>query len=298
MAKSIISNNPAQLVTKARANLTDWTSYTPTIQGLGTVSSLQADWIQIGSKIHVKGYFVVGTPTAEEIQISLPNSYTVGGSVNNGVVPTGKMLIHGSSNTRLHFLSTFGDSFVNIGTEFRTAVSNGENPVLGNAVLNPGQTVSFDFEVPVQELSGSDVTFLAAQPTEQVMTFQTSASGRSSQTGSTSYQTAAVVALVDDTFGSLSSNQITLPAGKYVFQGSCAHFGDGDSHYLGIYDVGNTTYLYDKIIGFCNGSNQASFPFNVVLNLASETTIEFRQRYSNAVSITIAFHDGIIRKLK
>jgi len=57
--------------------ITDWTAYTPTITGCGTVSSKSFFWKQIGDTIYVTGGWQCGTVSAAVVSITLPNSTTI-----------------------------------------------------------------------------------------------------------------------------------------------------------------------------------------------------------------------------
>ena len=134
--------------------VTDMTSYTPTTQGLGTISSVEISYKKVGDTIIVKGSFVTGTTTAVEAQISLPNGYTVKGTSSSSNVG----VYFRSQNTALKggaILATNGDSFVNIGdtSTFSNTSVNPLSPSTGSASIGTSQRVTVDFEVPVNELS-------------------------------------------------------------------------------------------------------------------------------------------------
>jgi hypothetical protein len=54
------------------APITDWTSYTPTFTGFGTVTTQSFQWRRVGSNVEIRGRFTVGTPTATEARMTLP----------------------------------------------------------------------------------------------------------------------------------------------------------------------------------------------------------------------------------
>lgn len=57
---------------------TDWQDYTPTFNGLGTVTSIVARWRRVGDSIQVCGTFTTGTVSGSGIAyMSLPNSYQI-----------------------------------------------------------------------------------------------------------------------------------------------------------------------------------------------------------------------------
>lgn len=57
---------------------TDWQTYTPTFNGLGTVTSIVARWRRVGDSIQICGTFTTGTVSGSGIAyMSLPNSYQI-----------------------------------------------------------------------------------------------------------------------------------------------------------------------------------------------------------------------------
>lgn len=56
--------------------MSDWTAYTPTFTGFGTVSAVDVQWSRVGSDLLIQGSFTSGTSTATEGRISLPLGLT------------------------------------------------------------------------------------------------------------------------------------------------------------------------------------------------------------------------------
>ena len=56
---------------------TEGEAYTPTISGFGTVTDVDFQYVLVGSRCLVEGYFEPGTPAASLGTITLPNGYTV-----------------------------------------------------------------------------------------------------------------------------------------------------------------------------------------------------------------------------
>ena len=143
------------------AIVTDWESYTPTTQGLGTISNVNLQWRRNGTNIEVVGDFTFGTVTAVEAQIGLPNNYTIalGGS---GTKIVGHFLRDaGSVANPHHTLATNGDTYFNIGT---TAVDSNFNPTTpqdGNT-LGSSIRATMTASVPVAEFAGSGTTLTAS----------------------------------------------------------------------------------------------------------------------------------------
>lgn len=67
-----------QLTTTQGNAITDWQTYTPTFNGLGTVTSIVARWRRVGDSIQICGTFTTGTVSGSGIAyMSLPNSYQI-----------------------------------------------------------------------------------------------------------------------------------------------------------------------------------------------------------------------------
>jgi len=64
--------------------VTDWTSYTPTFTGFGTVSLVSAHYKIVGDTLKVKGFFKAGTAAAASPTISLPSGYTINSAKTSG----------------------------------------------------------------------------------------------------------------------------------------------------------------------------------------------------------------------
>lgn len=65
--RDLVGNITADIITKEE-------SYTPIFTGFGTASSIFFTWVRFGNELFIKGRFALGTPTATEARISLPNS--------------------------------------------------------------------------------------------------------------------------------------------------------------------------------------------------------------------------------
>jgi len=76
------------------ANLTDWTSYTPTFTGFGTAASIEFFYRRVGNNCEIKGRFTVGTATATEARVSLPTGLT---SQGTSIIPSLVICGYGSA---------------------------------------------------------------------------------------------------------------------------------------------------------------------------------------------------------
>lgn len=230
MAKSIISNNPAQLVTKSRANLTDWTSYTPTFEGV-TVTNVEAHYRRVGDQIEVKGFLNTSADNGSSFTISLPSGLNLDVSrLSLNSQKLGEVIATRASaqdvmttNVTAHLYYGNSQSTKVYGTSQTT--TNASGLVYGDEGANNwyggGSSASFYFSAPIAEWSGSDVTFLSAQPTQRIAYLKdVKASGTSGGTSTAgSWNTRDLNTVEGDTeFVSLASNQFTLEAGKYEIE--------------------------------------------------------------------------------
>jgi hypothetical protein len=138
---------------------TEWEAYTPTITGFGTTSSEDFKYRRLGDTIEVEGYFVSGTSTATEAQITLPNGYTIKQGALQNVGTWARDVAAGSSELGGFVLATSGDSFINLGDR-GTFASSGTNPdavdaAVGSRVVVSGNGVSLKYSVSVNELSNT-----------------------------------------------------------------------------------------------------------------------------------------------
>lgn len=69
--------------------ITDWVSYTPTLAGVGTATSVNFWWKRAGDTVSIKGSFITGTPTAVPFSITMPNSIVID---NNKATTVGEFL--------------------------------------------------------------------------------------------------------------------------------------------------------------------------------------------------------------
>lgn len=74
----------------------DWTSYTPTFTGFGTVTSPECQHSRVASNLLLRCKFTNGTPTATEARVSLPNSLV---SADTAKIPSISVAGYGSENS-------------------------------------------------------------------------------------------------------------------------------------------------------------------------------------------------------
>ena len=78
----VAKSQSAHVVTPAKSNLTDWTSYAPTIVGFGTPPVSKWQYKRVGDSLHIQGFMTSGTSTATEARIPFPviDGVTLGAS--------------------------------------------------------------------------------------------------------------------------------------------------------------------------------------------------------------------------
>lgn len=141
---------------------TDWAAYTPTTQGLGTITSVSMEWRRKGQDILIRGGFTTGTVSASEMQVGLPNSYTIAGQSLNSEI-CGRSA-GDQTSTQIHApLCTSGDTFLNFSRVNPVGAENPMSPQNGSSVVSSTTRYSIFARVPVQELSGAQSVNLSTQ---------------------------------------------------------------------------------------------------------------------------------------
>lgn len=147
---SLQASTPAIII---NPNIGPWQTYTPTFTGFGTVSTQTFRWRQVGESIEIEGRFLLGTSTATEARISLPNNYVSKSDYATlEVVGFGVIQINGRSLASLiepevSYL-TFG------GVEASIPAIQKRN---GNDLGTSGLIASINAKVRVQGLSAAGV---------------------------------------------------------------------------------------------------------------------------------------------
>ncbi len=162
--------------------ITDWTSYTPTYTGLGTVTTGNGCWWRrVGSNLEARGEFVVGTTTATALSISLPSGLSINSSVIGTSVKANYAgaLYNLGSGTAASSFPTTGQGNWPIYTDTSTSsivvytavgVTSGQfAPVNGNSAFNTGSRGVFSFSLPI--LGWSSCVQMSDQTTQQVVDF-------------------------------------------------------------------------------------------------------------------------------
>lgn len=128
------------------APLTDWTTYTPTIAGCGTVTVNYAQWRRVGSNVEIRTTWTAGTVAASAIKISLPSGLVANQAADT--VLTGSFETNYASATAagiFPLLLAADTSNIQFG---KNNSLSGFTPVNGNTFGN-GSVMSASAEVPI-----------------------------------------------------------------------------------------------------------------------------------------------------
>lgn len=154
------------VIAPAKTNLTDWTSFTPVINGL-TYSSHTMEYRRDGSDMLIRGNIELSSTVSTTIELKLPENKVFNGDAHSlfGTVVSrnGSVFHDGSARSATSTGNIYGTS----GMVFNTASGTGANVwgLASPAVWASADRLYFsNVRVPIEGWS-SDLTFLAAIPT-------------------------------------------------------------------------------------------------------------------------------------
>lgn len=145
-------------------NASDEFEYTPTFTGLGTPSASKVFYSIHGDKMKVRGEVTSGTVTAAAISISLPSGYNLSTVKSSGDRADAYGVAYRAAGTSQNIASTaYGPWAITNNTSVATnavyvaastnSTTGSFNPTNGSTILNSGDKLTFEFEVPVQGLT-------------------------------------------------------------------------------------------------------------------------------------------------
>lgn len=137
--------NQSVVVESTDSVLTTWTSYTPTIQGFGTIASSDFVYRRVGDSMEIQGQFVGGTIAASEIQIGLPDSKQIDTDIST-VHIVGTLVEDGGGTVIGSVLATAGDTYLNVGNQGSSVALTPQN---GNSLFGSSRTFSLFARVPI-----------------------------------------------------------------------------------------------------------------------------------------------------
>ena len=127
----------------------DWTAYTPTFTGFGSVASPECFHKREGSDLLVRCKFTSGTSTATEARVSLPSGLT---SASSSIIPSiskaGSISWGSTTASSFELLIEPGVSYFTIGVQ--NASNAGLTKAQGSVLLSSGTSVSIQARIPIQ----------------------------------------------------------------------------------------------------------------------------------------------------
>jgi hypothetical protein len=134
--------------------MSDWQAYTPTTQGLGTVTAVSAAWRRVGDTCEVQVRLTPGTTTAVLGYVGLPDGLTIDTKLGSGVAQIVGVLGNNSVANIVSVLAVSGRSYLTFGL-WNSAGRNALTEVDGNVPFGSGVQQSFFARVPIAGWSGS-----------------------------------------------------------------------------------------------------------------------------------------------
>lgn len=132
----------------------DWTSYTPTFTGFGTVTSPECQHSRVASNLMVRCKGITGTPTAVEARISLPNSLVSADTTKiQSIQLAGSLSRTQSEAGSYSVLIEPSVSYFTFGAQ--TGSTGGLNKLNANSFIGSGVTFSFTASIPIQGWSSN-----------------------------------------------------------------------------------------------------------------------------------------------
>jgi hypothetical protein len=160
-------------------------SYTPTTQGLGTISSVDISWWREGEYLCADGRLDLGTLTASEARLGLPSGLTTATQTQNNRIAGNWIENIGIANNDKWgwIISSSGLSYVrfSLGGDFQ-GTSSPFSTINGNAGLSSNATMVVNFKVKIAEWT-SNVTMADRQVEEYAWNSDTTATASVTASG-------------------------------------------------------------------------------------------------------------------
>lgn len=170
---------------------TDWAAYTPTFNGLGTVSDVSFFWRRNGSDMEIKGSATAGTVTASALYFSLPNSLNINTTVVTDAktelgysqrIGGGVFSSDGGNHFMLFYASANGAGNVSF---HRLAAATSLVSVLANVAIGNNEAFTVSATIPIQGWTSADTNILIPTNTFSTDTNPLTYAGSGSYTPST-----------------------------------------------------------------------------------------------------------------
>jgi hypothetical protein len=143
--------------------ITEWQSYTPTFENLGTISVHTSYWRRVGDHLELNIRFTLGTPAAATAAITLPPGLVIDTSKINQNTLVGHGIVgFSSAGARKRFIlitnTTVSTTKLFFANDDYTTASNPFIPINGNTIANVGDPVGLQASVPIASWTGSTVS--------------------------------------------------------------------------------------------------------------------------------------------
>jgi len=139
---------PSAIVTGAV--VTDWESYTPTTQGLGTIASVAMYWRRVGANVEIMGNLTTGTITASEAQIGLPGGVTSNSNIST-IQMAGTVLLGATTSAYRNLLIETSKTYMTVGL----TTTGGQLVKQNGTTFANSSVLSFQASIPVQGWSST-----------------------------------------------------------------------------------------------------------------------------------------------
>ena len=125
---------------------TQWTTYTPTFTGFGTVTVQQGLWRRQGPDLLLQSRWTVGTTTGTEARVSLPSSITVASVMaTRSLVGSGGSGASAGAVTLLYPMGVTGQAYITFGPN--SNASNTSNT--GSGLGASGDILQISVRIPI-----------------------------------------------------------------------------------------------------------------------------------------------------
>lgn len=258
--------------------LSDWTAYTPTFDGLGTVGGIAVYYRRIGTTIEIQGYFQVGARTATSAAFSLPSGLTIDVSKTGGSGQQylGHMTQEASSPSGAYTngvgIVLFADS-TNYQKVYLTYQANNTAPLFvktgGTTVIGADNYfVSFKMSAPILEWATSGTLNVLQEDNINNWRSFTPTLSRASYSGVTKWRRVGdsmeIIGAItySGTVGGSSSQSLLIPSG-YTIDTAALTAGNSSP-------VGHATFLQssNQYFGFVGVLDSTHVSFQLTYNIS------------------------------
>ena len=133
----------------------DWTSYTPTFTGFGTVTSPECQHSRVASNLLLRCKFTSGTPTAVEARVSLLNSLVSADTNKTPSLQSVGILVQGSNNGALSTYTLIEPSVSYVTFGLQNLANSGLVKSNGSTFSTSSNPMSLTATIPIQGWSSN-----------------------------------------------------------------------------------------------------------------------------------------------